>query len=923
MNGHPIFTMSTENISETGQLAEPGTAYLYRSAKRGPGQGRWRVTRREENMSSDIANIKSTSAAELPTEAGLGFLIYESGSWLLDSTIKATALETSSTVAPPDRNTMTNSREAGISEEAGTWRSSGMMNDTYNDLLVHNPLFWHNPSRIWKLFVTDLAEGNVAKGFFFCSATMFWKTKMLLQLTFGFWTDELIQHMQVETRSEKLDLNLHDDDDKYESLLGDIGNSHSMIWLLVGLAPFLKAGEDLNRAIIFVPPRYQCKFVTPYWIRRAQFILFSLMYVCFLGTIILPWAYPFVPASVPKHTPNFWDDDDDYYDDDNDDKGWLARTKYKKQWSSFGTYYMTHGDAFYVLAATYIAWAVFALANAVLDFVKDRGTRRARLAPFQTTHRRIAHPAYTVPSEISKAKARKGEGAQESGVIELSPIHNIAENNVGMMTRVVLSSDSPLNSPHADLLGTYKLQAARFNGSPLFAMKLRTAEEAARPSEGVGSTFKSTATAVESRARKAVAATGAAVKSTATTIHSHGRKAVAATGEAVKAVTTASVAGGVGTVAGNAKAVAAATVRSAKNAGHGAAALASFSRTESTFAYLFRTFEREDGDGRWRVAHGSYDGPSVDVLIETALPAELPTDPGIEFLILVRGESSRTSNPGAAPGLENTPPDAEWQTSQIVATDPTTVAPRVLVLAGDTSLPARVKGVLSKPDNDVESLLSGTFHLQNDRQVNGHPLYVRTEVPAFLYRSTDTAQEGGRWRVTRAESEMNLDGGELKTLAPHLLPNSSGAQWAVLEGTQWRLSKVTARVRKEPRAPESGPGLTVVLDGAAGSQVRLKAEAPAQPNSTAFDADLGGITAVEDDGAMSDEDGDASASTERANVMIRGHSFATNKPSRRRSTMDVLGAAEAEQVGAESNSPAGAVVVAKQSRRSSMSDVLL
>mmetsp|Transcript_68909 Transcript_68909/g.192529 ORF Transcript_68909/g.192529 Transcript_68909/m.192529 type:complete len:118 (+) Transcript_68909:273-626(+) len=49
-------------------------------------------------MSSDIANIKSTSAAELPTEAGLGFLIYESGSWLLDSTIKATALET---VAPP------------------------------------------------------------------------------------------------------------------------------------------------------------------------------------------------------------------------------------------------------------------------------------------------------------------------------------------------------------------------------------------------------------------------------------------------------------------------------------------------------------------------------------------------------------------------------------------------------------------------------------------------------------------------------------------------------------------------------------------------------------------------------------------------------------------------------------------------------
>ena len=80
---------------------------------------------------------------------------------------------------------------------------------------------------------------------------MFWKTKLLIQLTLGIWTEELIEHMDVAQRGEKLDLNLHDDgeltltrgtsprshfspsphaDDKYEALLCDIGDSHSMIW---------------------------------------------------------------------------------------------------------------------------------------------------------------------------------------------------------------------------------------------------------------------------------------------------------------------------------------------------------------------------------------------------------------------------------------------------------------------------------------------------------------------------------------------------------------------------------------------------------------------------------------------------------------------------------------------------------------------
>ena len=162
--------------------------------------------------------------------------------------------------------------------------------------------------------------------------------------------------------------------------------------------------------------RYQCKFVTPYWIRRAQFILFSLMYVCFLGTIILPWAYPFVPAGVPKHTPNFWDDDDD--DDDYDRYGRLARTTYRKKNSFFGTYYMTNVDAFHVLAAAYIAWAVLALANAVLDFVKDRGTRRARLAPFNTDvqNNSSSDPSPRLHCPLRDLKGRSTEGGRGTRV---------------------------------------------------------------------------------------------------------------------------------------------------------------------------------------------------------------------------------------------------------------------------------------------------------------------------------------------------------------------------------------------------------------------------------------------------------------------------------------------------------------------------
>ena len=93
-----------------------GTAYMYRSATRGLGQGRWRVARHEEDMGSDIANIKSTAPAELPTKAGLEFLITESGAWK-ESTIEVKALVPSEHGLEPTRPGQISRQASGIYEE--------------------------------------------------------------------------------------------------------------------------------------------------------------------------------------------------------------------------------------------------------------------------------------------------------------------------------------------------------------------------------------------------------------------------------------------------------------------------------------------------------------------------------------------------------------------------------------------------------------------------------------------------------------------------------------------------------------------------------------------------------------------------------------------------------------------------------------
>ena len=45
---------------------------------------------------------------------------------------------------------------------------------------------------------------------------MLWKAKLLCRMTLGLWNDEVITQMDIIRRAEKLDVDLHDDDDKIE-----------------------------------------------------------------------------------------------------------------------------------------------------------------------------------------------------------------------------------------------------------------------------------------------------------------------------------------------------------------------------------------------------------------------------------------------------------------------------------------------------------------------------------------------------------------------------------------------------------------------------------------------------------------------------------------------------------------------------------
>ena len=207
-----------------------------------------------------------------------------------------------------------------------------------------------------------------------------------------------------------------------------------------------------------------------------------------------------------------------------------------------------------------------------------------------------------------------------------------------------------------------------------------------------------------------------------------------------------------------------------------------------------------------------------------------------------------------------------------------------------------------------------------------------------------------------------INRGELKSLAPASLPCSLGIQFAVLEDGKWRMTKITAKVPTRQKRNSAGSSSTDGQDssinvsplhddaGAASnpSMVPKVASAPAGESKPAsnnagivanefVDVDLEGQMVVE----ITEEEtaevveakevsetnkqvggSDTKEQGENENVVIRGHSFAMNKLSRRASsTADVLEEARQEAASAASGASARATL-AKQPRRSSVSDAL-
>ena len=233
-------------------------------------------------------------------------------------------------------------------------------------LIVHNPHFWHNPMEVYSLFVTELGQGSLLQGFKYYCRTMLWKAKVLLKLTFGLWDDQLLKTLNVEVRAEKLDVNPFDDDEKIESLLQDVGDSHSISWQLLGLTIFLVAGEMFNKSLIFTPRSVRSKINTPFWLRLAQWLCNVFMYGLFCAMIIVPWAFPFISVNhVPKA---FWDDEDHLLGRDG--------RYYTVEENSLGHFYCSSPRAFHALPLIYSSWTVVAGINSVLDFVKFKVVQR-------------------------------------------------------------------------------------------------------------------------------------------------------------------------------------------------------------------------------------------------------------------------------------------------------------------------------------------------------------------------------------------------------------------------------------------------------------------------------------------------------------------------------------------------------------------
>ena len=102
------------------------------------------------------------------------------------------------------------------------------------ELFEHDPKFWQQPN-VWTNYFLINSSGNYRIAALKYLRTMRWKFWMLVKLTFGWWDEEVTANMQIKKRSQNLDINLTDDDERHQDMLSAVGEGHSLGRLLFDL----------------------------------------------------------------------------------------------------------------------------------------------------------------------------------------------------------------------------------------------------------------------------------------------------------------------------------------------------------------------------------------------------------------------------------------------------------------------------------------------------------------------------------------------------------------------------------------------------------------------------------------------------------------------------------------------------------------
>ena len=146
--------------------------------------------------------------------------------------------------------------------------------DDVEDLFQHDPRFWQQPWIWMHYYIHDQGGGSFGRGFVLYLRTMAWKMSLLIKMTLGYWDEDTIENLQIKFKSNRLDIDVSDADEKHEDMLSAVGEAHSLIWLFLPNCSFLtKAGEAFNMSHAFVKDTAISASVAEAKLRHRSFLL--------------------------------------------------------------------------------------------------------------------------------------------------------------------------------------------------------------------------------------------------------------------------------------------------------------------------------------------------------------------------------------------------------------------------------------------------------------------------------------------------------------------------------------------------------------------------------------------------------------------------------------------------------------------------